>query len=70
MSQERGQWTGLNFEQGKAAVEVIGGIGEDWDAGMQEILPEAYKERASRIPAGGIRPLVPPPPQRRKHVVC
>ena len=34
MSEERGEWTGLTFEGWKAAVEVIGVIVADWDAGI------------------------------------
>ena len=53
MSEERGEWTGLTFEQRKTAVEVIGVIVEDWDEGMREIFGKAYEEGGWAICRGG-----------------
>ena len=45
MSEERGEWTGLTYEQWKLAVRLLGQWINDIEAGLQEILAEIEREQ-------------------------
>lgn len=48
MSEERGEWTGSTYEQGKLAVRFLGEWINDIGAGLQEILTEIEREQSEQ----------------------